>query len=115
MRTVLAGIAIVALFSTAAFAADEKIDAKKLLGKWEPKSDTKSKTVIDFMADGKLSVTGDAAISGTWKLDGSKLTLMFAVGENEMKDTVTITKLTDEELAVEDAKKEKKQSFKRVK
>ena len=104
------------MFSTAAFAADEKIDAKKLLGKWEP-ADKKSKMVIEFVAGGKLKLaaTGEAPLDGRWKLDGNKLTLTFAVGENETSNTVTITKLTDDELAAEDAKKEQKQSFKRVK
>ncbi|MFO0804568.1 MAG: glycoside hydrolase family 43 C-terminal domain-containing protein [Gemmataceae bacterium] len=96
-------------------AAEEKIDAKKLPGKWEAKTDAMAKTVFAFAADGKLTITGPAEIGGTWKLEGNKLSLTLAFGENEMKHTVVVTKLTDEELAVEDAKGEKKQAFKRVK
>jgi uncharacterized protein (TIGR03066 family) len=113
MRLFSASFLFVVFASSAA--ADEKIDAKKLIGKWEAKTDAQAKTVFEFAAGGKLTVTGPADISGTWKLDGNKLSLTLALGENEMKHTVVVTRLTDEELAVEDPKGEKKQAFKRVK
>ena len=103
------------LFASAGFAADEKIDVKKLVGKWEPQRDSKTKEVVEFAADGKLTVSGDANFTGSWKLVGNKLTLTLKAGENEFKDTVIITKLSDDELVAEDEKKEKKQTMKRVK
>lgn len=115
MRTLLGCLLYVTILAPAA-AADEKIDAKKLVGKWEPQGANAEKATFEFAADGKLKIdsAGDT-LTGTWKLDGNKLALTFALGENVSKDTVTITKLTDAELSMEDAKKEKKRSFKRVK
>jgi uncharacterized protein (TIGR03066 family) len=114
VRTLLGCALVASLFTVSGFAADEKIDVKKLVGKWEP-TDAKKKLVIEFAADGKLTATSEATLTGTWKLEGNKLTLMFKAGENEIKDTITITKLTDDELVAEDEKKEKKQTMKRVK
>jgi uncharacterized protein (TIGR03066 family) len=114
MRHLIGFVFTLAVFTTAGLAADEKIDAKKLVGKWEPK-DAKKKLVIEFGADGKLTATGEATLTGSWKLDGNKLTLVFKAGENELKDTVTVTKLTDEELVAEDEKKKQTQVMKRVK
>lgn len=121
MRMVF-GCAMAAVLALAAGAyADEKIDAKKIVGKWEPKDAKKEiKMELEFTKDGKLSVTADAdgkdfTITGTWKLDGNKLTLQLKAGENEIKDTVTISKLTDDEMIGESDTKKQKESFKRVK
>ena len=118
----LFGFAMTAVLMFAAgSAADDKIDAKKLVGKWEPKDAKKEiKMVMEFTKDGKLNVTADAdgkdfTIMGTWKLDGNKLTLQLKAGENEIKDTVTLSKLTDDEMVGESDTKKQKESFKRVK
>jgi uncharacterized protein (TIGR03066 family) len=119
MITRLGCTAALAILLAVGAGADDKIDAKKLVGKWEPKSEEKkeSKMVIEFVKDGKLTVTADKdfKIDGKWKLDGNKLTLEMKVGENEIKDTVTITKLTDDELIGESDSKKQKQTFLRVK
>ena len=47
---------------------------------------------------------------GTYKLDGNKLSVEF----KDRKDTSTVTKLTDEELALKD-EKGKEEAFKRLK
>jgi len=106
---------------------DGKIDAKKLVGKWEPKDAAKKDTgfVIEFTKDGKVSLTSkakdkDFKADGTYKLDGDKLTLDLKFGGDSKSMTRTITKLTDTELAskdeggkedtlvrIKDAKKEK--------
>ncbi len=122
MRTLFGCTAMLVCFLTASAGwADEKIDVKKLVGKWEP-SDAKKdvKVVLEFTKDGKLSVTADAAgeqviVSGSWKLDGNKLTLEMKSGENEIKDTVTIKKLTDNVLEAESDSKKRLEKFKRVK
>jgi uncharacterized protein (TIGR03066 family) len=86
---------------------DEKIDAKKLIGKWSPKD--KKELSIEFLKDGKLMVTfsGDGKelkADGTYKLDGAKLTTTLKFGDKEDSHTRTITKLTDTELVSTDEK-----------
>jgi uncharacterized protein (TIGR03066 family) len=83
--------------------ADEKIDAKKLIGKWTPKEGgDKGKLFFEFAKDGKLTLTTggtrQSKSDGTYQLDGNKLTLTLNVGEREKKMTLTVTKLTDTEL-----------------
>ena len=62
---------------------DEKIDAKKLVGKWErepgkEKDKGFGKIVVEYTADGKITATigdkGDFKIEGTYKVDGNKIT-----------------------------------------
>ncbi|HXD88511.1 MAG TPA: TIGR03066 family protein [Urbifossiella sp.] len=116
MRYAIGGVLLLALASAAA--AEEKIDAKKLLGKWERK-DSKKETafIVEFAKDGKLIVTSgkDFKTDGTYKLDKDKLTIQLKIGENEVKDTVTITKLTDTELEYESGSKKTRDTFLRLK
>jgi uncharacterized protein (TIGR03066 family) len=121
MRVIL-GLALVALIGlmSVAGAQDAKIDGKKLIGKWSPdKAPKDTKATIEFTKDGKLNIlmTKDGAeekITGTYKLTGNKLSLSMKKGDMTKDVTVTITKLTDEELEGEDEKGEK-ETFKRVK
>lgn len=120
MRAILGcGLAAVLIF-TAGLSADdkkdEKIDVKKLVGKWELKeAKGDAKRAIEFTKDGKLNIKAGAEVKyeGTYKLDGNKLSLTVKAGENEIKKMATILKLTDEVLEAEgdDGKK----SFKRIK
>jgi len=83
---------------------DEKIDAKKLIGKWEPKEKAKDRTLlIEFTKDGKVAFTGteggkEMKAEGTYKVDGNKLTLDVKYGDKERKMTRIVSKLTDAEL-----------------
>lgn len=103
----------------------EKIDGTKLIGKWEPKDPKKGEEfVMDFAKDGKLSITGTLdgklqTFGGTYKLDGDKLYFEVKVKnadgkEEEIKETITLTKLTDEELEGKD-KEGKTEVLKRAK
>jgi uncharacterized protein (TIGR03066 family) len=103
----------------------EKLDAKKILGKWEPKSPKKGEDfVMEFAKDGKLSVTGTLdgklqTFNGTYKLDGDKLSfelkVKYANGKMEdIKKTVTILELTDDEMKGKD-KEGEVEVLKRVK
>ncbi|HJZ56189.1 MAG TPA: TIGR03066 family protein [Gemmataceae bacterium] len=124
MRTIL-GAALVVLMGLAAGAAqddkkDSKIDGKKLVGKWTPKDAKKEAgLVIEFTKDGKLVLTVDIAgktekVEGTYKLDGNKLTMAIKFGDKENKETMTVLKLTDDELETEDSNG-KKETLLRVK
>lgn len=113
MRTLLfAALSAMALTLTvsAEDKKDEKIDAKKLIGKWEPKDKEKGKSaVIEFMKDGKLKVALGAdgkefALDGTYTVEGNKLVTTMKFGEKERKETHTISKLTDTEMVSKDEK-----------
>src|SRR5688572_20814871 len=100
----LAVVLAVVAGATADAQDDKKIDAKKLVGKWEPKEGKKdAKVTIEFTKDGKMNVAAEGGgkefkIEGTYKLDGNKLAMTMKFGDQEMKETVTITKLTDTEM-----------------
>ncbi|HSQ57795.1 MAG TPA: TIGR03066 family protein [Gemmata sp.] len=114
MRTILGCAAILALACGASFAGQTKVDAKKLVGKWAPapEKDKKEKPlpmVIEFTADGKVSMTVGAPgaehrVDGTYSLAADKLSVQLKVREMDVKETLTIKKLTDDELTTEDSK-----------
>lgn len=116
MRTLL-GFAVILALACGATAADEKIDGAKLVGKWEPVQPKKGEVmVMEFTKDGKITITGekDLKIEGTYKLDGNKLALNVKFMDVEIKEVVTLTKLTDTEMEGKD-KEGKAESFKKVK
>jgi uncharacterized protein (TIGR03066 family) len=123
MRTVIGGAALLVL-ACAVCGADEKkdepLDGKVLIGKWEPKVPKKGElTSIEFTKDGKLialaEVGGKAArAEGTYKLEGNKLTYEVAYMGETIRETVTLIKLTGDEMESKD-KEGKVDSFKRVK
>jgi uncharacterized protein (TIGR03066 family) len=111
----LFGCATVLALSCAAIAGQAKIDTKMLVGKWEPVPDKDKKEkppamVIEFTADGKLSMTvGEVGkefrAEGTYKLEGdNKLAVSLKVADKEIKETLTVKKLTAGELVTEDSK-----------
>lgn len=113
MRVTLGGALAIALVVTAGLSADdkvEKIDAKKLVGKWEPKEAKEGgKMVIEFTKDGKISVSFDldgkaGKLEGTYKVEGNKLNYTVKLGEKEETKTRTVSKLTATELVSKDEK-----------
>lgn len=124
MRTILGCSAVFSLMCGAALAGQVKVDGKLLVGKWEPavekeKTPDKDKPpekkeklpamVIEFTADGKVAMTiGEAGkevrAEGTYKLDADKLAVSMKVLDKEIKETLTVKKLTATELVTEDSK-----------
>ena len=98
----------------AATAADDKIDAKKLVGKWEINDVKKDvKGTVEFTKDQKLiyvlNLKGkDLKMDGTYKLEGSKLSVTLKIMDTDTTKEMTVKKLTDAELTVEDEKGEAK-------
>jgi uncharacterized protein (TIGR03066 family) len=122
MRTLI-GFAAVLVLAGAAPAADEKkepIDGKLLVGKWEPKAPKPGElTSLELTKDGKLVAVAEvggkpAKAEGTYKLDGEKLTYEVTYAGETVKETVTLLKLTDEEMEGKD-KEGKVYTYKRVK
>lgn len=111
---VLPGLALAVVLGLTATAAgqdkkDDTVDGKKLIGRWSPKDAKKEAgLVIEFAKDGKLVLSVDIAgkpekVEGTYKLDGNKLSLAIKFGEKENKETMTVLRLTDDELETEDS------------
>jgi uncharacterized protein (TIGR03066 family) len=106
MRAILGGTLLALAVCAGAPAEDKKdaIDAKKLVGKWEPKEKPKDRTLlIEFTKDGKVTFTGseggkEMKAEGTYKVDGDKLTLDVKYGDKERKMTRIVSRLTDTEL-----------------
>src|SRR5688500_7985049 len=75
--------------------ADEKIDAKKLVGKWEPKEKSKSfSVVVAFAKDGKVTTImvsdgKERREEGTYKTDGNKLSITRKSDDKE--ETLPLT------------------------
>lgn len=116
MRTLLGVALAVLLTGGASQAEDKKVDAKKLLGKWETKPDAAEKFQVEFLKDGKLTLTaGEMKIPGTYKLDGNKITVVIKIGDDEKKMTRTISKLTDTEITSKDDESGKEDTLVRVK
>lgn len=120
MRTLIAAVVILGFagITGAQDKKDEKFDGKKLIGKWEP-ADGKDPVVVEFADKGKLSLSIEVGgktekIEGTYKLEGDKLEIALALGGKEQKETITLSKLTDDEWAGKDAKG-KEEKFKKVK
>ena len=126
MRTVL-GLALAGLLVGAAGSPaqekGEKIDAKKLIGKWEPTGDDLpkgAKVVIEFTDKGKVTVEFEFGgkkdkIDGTYKIDGNKLTMTRKLDGKDDTDTGTILKLTDDELEMQEEGKKKTDKLVRIK
>jgi uncharacterized protein (TIGR03066 family) len=91
---------------------DAKDYAKKIVGKWEITKagnpmGAQAGSVLEYQKDGKLKATikagdRDFPITGTYKVDGDKVTNKFEVMGQEVEETLTITKLTDDALELKD-------------
>jgi len=114
-----AALALV-LFVGTTFAEDKKeskIEADKLVGKWEltkGPDEVPKGMVIELTKDGKLTATFEfdgkkVEMTGTYKLDGAKLSHKVKGPDGmEHEDDDTITTLTDEKMVMID--KDKKET-----
>jgi uncharacterized protein (TIGR03066 family) len=122
MRVFLNAIVVLAFagFATAEDKKEVKIDAKKLIGKWEPAEEVKNaKIVIEFSDNGKMTVqyTIDGKVEtmeGTYKVDGNKIEMSKA-GSKDVSRTLIVTKLTDDELVSKDTATGKDGTLKKIK
>jgi len=109
MRALIGAAVVLALagFTTALGQDKDKVDAKKLIGKWEMKDPV---VVVEFADNGKLTFSVDIdgkteKIEGTYKLlEGLKIEVLLMIAGKEMRETLTVKKLTDEELVTTDSK-----------
>ena len=124
MRAVIASVAVLFLVGFAGAAdekKDEKVDVKKLLGKWEPAKPEKDAPVmiLEIQDKGKftLHVTfmgKTEKVDGTYKVDGNKLEVEMTFNGKTEKDSLTVVKLTDTEMVTK-GKNGKEEALKKVK
>jgi uncharacterized protein (TIGR03066 family) len=127
MRAVVASVAVAVLVGFAGFVGaadekkDEKVDVKKLLGKWEPAKPEKDAPVmiLEMQDKGKftLHVTfmgKTEKVDGTYKVDGNKIEVEMTFNGKTEKDTLTVVKLTDTEMVTK-GKNGKEEALKKLK
>ena len=113
-------LAFAVMAVAALFVAGCSGNKNKIVGKWKLVSMTKDgkeeqappgseAAMIEFTADGKLSmIIGEAGKEtravGTYKLEADKLAVSMKVADKEITETLTIKNLTGTELVTEDSK-----------
>jgi uncharacterized protein (TIGR03066 family) len=108
MKPVSALVLVVLVFAGPSAAQDDY--PKKIVGKWEitkAGGGASAGTVIEFTKDNKLAAKVKIAdmeikLTGTYKLDKDKLELKLKTDGMEIEETLTIKKLTDEAMELED-------------
>jgi uncharacterized protein (TIGR03066 family) len=109
MRSLIGAVVVLALAGFTTAAGQEKIDGKKLVGKWEPTDVTGAMLVVEFTDKGTVSVSVEKGgksvkVDGTYRLSGDRLEMALKMDGKEQKETITVTRLTDDELVGKDEK-----------
>jgi uncharacterized protein (TIGR03066 family) len=113
MKAVCAAVLGVVVVAFAGTAKAEDDNAKKLVGTWvldKAGGDLPAGAVIEFTKDGKLKVNvkndgQELKIDGTYKVEKDKLTVKLKFNEMEIEESLTIKKVTDDTLELEDKDK----------
>jgi len=109
-RSLAFGVLVV-LLGTAARAQDKVDYAKLIVGNWEvSKADENTVpvgSVVEFTKDGKMTVTAkeggtEMKLEGTYKVDKDTFTFTLKAGDQDFSQTITITKLSEKEMATKD-------------
>jgi uncharacterized protein (TIGR03066 family) len=88
----------------------EASNQEKLIGTWEPTKKEAAGQTIGFTKDGKMKMTAVVAgkaqtMEAAYKVEGDKLTTIIKLPDGkEVKETATITKLTETDLVTKDEK-----------
>lgn len=108
----VAVLAVVGLVGAGVSADDKKPDyAKGIVGKWEvTKADEgtlPTGSIVEFTTDGKFKAlekdgAKDVTFEGTYKVTGDKFEITLKIGEESHTNTITITRLTDDEMHTKD-------------
>jgi uncharacterized protein (TIGR03066 family) len=99
---------------------DDKIDAKKLVGKWRLKDDKHASMVLDFGKDDKVIITfkfndKEDKSTGTYKVEGNTLIITEKVGDKDVSEKSILLKLTDTEMVARREKAKEEDTFVRIK
>ncbi|MFO0815905.1 MAG: TIGR03066 family protein [Gemmatales bacterium] len=114
-------MALALVFLASFTVAQDKVDGKLLVGKWEPETAPNgAKIVMEFTKDNKLMVNAEfggqkISMDGSYKLDGDKLEVKIKEpGGQEKSTTLKVTKLTADEMVTKEGE-QKEEKLKRVK
>jgi uncharacterized protein (TIGR03066 family) len=98
----------------------EKLDAKKLVGKWQ--ETRKDKDIVELKMDGTIRMLTPgkkegvyATIEGKYTVDGNKIKIKLKLGELDIPDTLTVTKLTDTDLVFTSEENKDPRTYTRLK
>lgn len=113
MKAVFTGLLGVVLVVCAGTAQGQDDNAKKIVGMWEitkAGGDLPAGSTLEFTKDGKLNAVIKAEgmevkLDGTYKVEKDKLTVKIKVADQNIEETATIKKLTDDALEIEDKDK----------
>jgi uncharacterized protein (TIGR03066 family) len=103
--------AVVCLLVSAAPGEEKPDYAKLIVGKWEvAKADpgtVPAGATIEFIKDSKVKAIvkkggAEMTVEGTYKVEKDTVTLTMQVGDKERTQTITITKISDKEMATKD-------------
>jgi uncharacterized protein (TIGR03066 family) len=113
MKALCAAVLSMTIVGFAGTARAQDDNAKKIVGVWEltkaggelPKGST-----VEFARGDKLVVVAkiensEMKFEGTYKIEKDKLTVKLKIGEMDVEETVTVKKLTDDTLEIEDKDK----------
>jgi uncharacterized protein (TIGR03066 family) len=109
LRLMGAGV-IVCVLAVGIRAGDEKDYTKQVVGKWKVVKATPGTfplgTVLDLSKDDKVKVIGNRdgkefIHAGTYEMDGAKIIITVKVEGQEQKHTLTVTKISDTDMATE--------------
>lgn len=119
MRRIVVLSVLTAGLTTFAAIAQEKLDPKKLIGKWEPVDSKLTNLTLEFQDKGKWILTIEIMgrtekAEGSYKLEGNKLEVTMLLDGKEQKELLTVKKLTDSEFVTTDSKG-KEEGFRRKK
>jgi len=112
----------VVLVAFAGNAKAEDLDGKKLVGVWslaKAGGNLPEGSTVEFTKDGKLTVQvksdgKEVKLEGTYTFAKDQLSVKLKLGDDKIEETMTVKKLTDDELVTED-KDKKIDSFKKKK
>jgi uncharacterized protein (TIGR03066 family) len=106
----LMGAGVIACILAVGIRAEEKDDAKRVVGKWTVVKATPGTfplgTVLDLSNDGKTKVIGirdgkEFIHAGTYNVDGTTIIITVVIESSEQKHTLIITKISDTEMVTD--------------
>jgi len=121
MKAICVAMLGVAMIAFAGNAKAEEANAKKIVGVWtlaKAGGNLPEGSTVEFTKDGKVTVQvksdKETKLEGTYTLAKDKLSVKLKLGDDKIEETMTVKKLTDDELETED-KDKKIDSFKKKK
>ena len=112
MKALCAMVLGVCVVGSAGTAKAQDDNAKKIVGTWvvDKADDLPAGSTVEFTKDGKLNVvvkdsSGDLKFDGSYKIEKDKIDVKLKINDQTVEKPITIKKLTDDALEIEDDEK----------